>query len=66
LLRLFLGVANYQSGREARGRNQVLEAARFSEKPAAIPGPCQRQAWTNVHVMRTEAEDLFRQTLNCP
>ncbi|MCL5745539.1 MAG: hypothetical protein M1541_16715 [Acidobacteria bacterium] len=50
-----LGVANYQLGAAARNRARVLEAAKFSDQAAAIPGPLAQQAWRNAQVMKTEA-----------
>lgn len=55
-----LGLADYQLGREAMNRIQILEGAKFSEQAAAIPGPHQQQAWTNAHLMKTEAERMLR------
>jgi len=54
-----LAVANYHLGRQAVDRNRILEAARYSEQCAAIRGPFQRQAWTNAHLMKAEADKLF-------
>jgi tetratricopeptide (TPR) repeat protein len=51
----YLGVANYQLGKTYMRKPQVLEAAKFSEQAAAIPGPLSQQAWRNAQVMKTEA-----------
>lgn len=51
----YLGVANYQLGRMTANRAQVLEAAKFSDQAAAIPGPLASEAARNAHIMRTEA-----------
>jgi hypothetical protein len=50
-----LGVANFQLGKIKLSKAQVLEAAKFSDQAAAIPGPLAQQAWHNAQVMRTEA-----------
>jgi hypothetical protein len=50
-----LGVVNYQLGRLTNNRPQVMEAAKFSEKAAAIDSPYGIQALRNAHIMRTEA-----------
>lgn len=54
----YLGVSNYHLGRAAMNRAQILEAAKFSEQCAAIPGAYQSQAWTNAHLMKAEAERM--------
>ena len=54
-----LGVANYHLGRQGMSRAQILEGAKFSEQASAIPGPFQRQSWTNAHLMKAEAEKMF-------
>lgn len=51
----YLGVANYQLGRMTGNRAQVLEAAKFSDQAAAMPGPFARDAWRNAQIMRTDA-----------
>jgi tetratricopeptide (TPR) repeat protein len=50
-----LGVANYQLGRQTNNKAKVLEAVKFSEQCAAIPGPMAEQASRNAQVMRTDA-----------
>jgi tetratricopeptide (TPR) repeat protein len=54
----YLGVSNYHLGRSAMNRAQILAAAKYSEQCATIPGPYQSQAWTNTHLMRTEADRM--------
>lgn len=54
----YLGVANYQLGSQTRNKAQVLEAAKFSEEAAKLPGPHAQQAWTNAQVMKTEATKI--------
>lgn len=53
-----LGLCNYHVGRQSMDRTRILEAAKFSDQAAAIRSPFQRQAWTNAHLMRTEADKL--------
>jgi len=53
-----LGLANYQVGKMTMRKSQVLEAVRFSEQAAAIPGPYAQQAWHNAQVMKTEAANM--------
>jgi tetratricopeptide (TPR) repeat protein len=50
-----LGVANYQLGKTAKNKAQVLEGAKFSEQAAAIKSPLAAQASTNARAMRAEA-----------
>jgi hypothetical protein len=50
-----LGVDNYQLGKMTNSKAKVLEAAKFSEDAAAIPGPHADQAWRNAQLMKTEA-----------
>ncbi len=50
-----LGVVNYQLGRLTNNKPRVLEAAKFSDKAAAIKSPYAQEAWRNAHIMRTEA-----------
>jgi len=54
----YLGVSNYHLGRAAMNRAQILEGAKYSDQCAAIPGAYQRQAWTNAHLMKSEAERM--------
>lgn len=50
-----LGVVNYQLGRLTNNKARVLEAAKFSDRAAAMNSPFATQAWKNAHIMRTEA-----------
>jgi hypothetical protein len=50
-----LGLVNYQLGRAMLNRARVMEAAKFSDEAAKIPGPYAQDAWRNAGVMRTEA-----------
>lgn len=50
-----LGVDNYQLGKMTNSKAKILEAAKFSEDAAAIPGAQQDQAWRNAQLMKTEA-----------
>jgi tetratricopeptide (TPR) repeat protein len=51
----YLGLANYQLAGTLRDRNQMLEAAKFSDEAAKIKGPLAEQAWRNAQAMRAEA-----------
>ena len=53
-----LGVANYQLGRTVHNKARVLEAVKFSEQAAGIPGPLAQQAWHNAVVMKSEAQAM--------
>jgi len=55
----YLAVANYNLGRMSMDRARILEAAKFSEQASKIPGPYQQQAWTNAHLMKTEADRMI-------
>jgi len=54
----YLGVSNYHIGRQGLDRGRILEGAKFSEEAAAIRSPFQQQAWTNAHLMKTEATKM--------
>ncbi len=54
----YLGVANYNLGRAGVNRAQILEGAKYSDLCAAIRSPYQQQAWTNAHLMKTEADRM--------
>jgi hypothetical protein len=54
----YLGLSNYNLGKQMLNKAQILEGAKFSEQAAALPGPLAQQAWTNAHLMRTEAEKM--------
>lgn len=54
----YLGLSNYNLGKQMLNRAQILEGAKFSEQCAALPGPLAQQAWTNAHLMKTEAEKM--------
>jgi tetratricopeptide (TPR) repeat protein len=53
-----LGVANYQLGRMTLNKAKMLEAAKFSQQSAAIPGPDQQQAQHNYLAMTDEANKM--------
>ncbi len=55
----YLAVSNYNLGRQSMNRARILEAASFSEQAAKIPGPYQQQAWTNAHLMKSEADRMI-------
>lgn len=52
------GLSNYHIGRRALDRGRALGVAKSSEPAAAIRGPIQQQAWTNAHLMKTEAAKM--------
>jgi len=54
----YLGVANYQLGKQTLSKARVLEGAKFSEEAAALPGNLQQQAWHNANVMKDEANKM--------
>lgn len=51
----YLGLANYQLGKQTNSKARVLEAAKFSEQAASISGPNAEQASHNAQIMRTDA-----------
>jgi hypothetical protein len=51
----YLGLANYQVGRQTLNKSQILEGAKFSEQCAAISGQYQARAYENAKAMRKEA-----------
>lgn len=50
----YLGLSNYQMGRETQNRALITQAQRFSEECSKIPGPYQNQAYTNALTMKQE------------
>ena len=50
-----LGVDNYQLGKMTNSKAKILEAAKFSDEAAAIPGPHADQAWRNAAIMKNDA-----------
>jgi tetratricopeptide (TPR) repeat protein len=54
----YLGLSNYQLGKQFLSKARVLEAAKFSEQCAAIPGPLADQARHNAIVMRSDADKM--------
>jgi hypothetical protein len=53
-----LGVVNYQLGRMTANKAQVIEAAKFSERAAAMNSPVAMDAARNANVMRIEAHKM--------
>ena len=53
-----LGLANYNLSHLTASKAKMLEAAKFSEQAAAIPGPQQDQAYKNAQVMKAEADKM--------
>lgn len=51
----YLGVANYQLGKMTLSKAQMLEAVKFSQQAAAIPGAYADQARHNALVIQEEA-----------
>ena len=54
----FLGTANYNLGKMTNSKAKILEAAKFSEQSAAIPGAYADQARHNALVMKDEASRM--------
>ena len=50
----YLGLANYKMAESSKNSELIREALRFSQQSAAIPGPLQRQAATNVKAIRSQ------------
>jgi len=51
----YLGVANYNLGKMTMNKAKILEAVKFSDQCAAIPGALAEQAWKNSAIMKAEA-----------
>jgi len=54
----YLGVANYNLSNMTANKAKMVEAAKFSQESAAIPGPYQDQAYKNSLAMKTQAEKM--------
>jgi hypothetical protein len=54
----YLGISNYQMGRQELSKAKVLEGAKFSDQAAAIPGTYQRQAYSNSQLIKAEAAKM--------
>ena len=54
----YLGMANYQLGKMTLSKAKMLEAVKFSQQSAAIPGPFADQARHNALVMKDEADRM--------
>ena len=50
----YLGLANYQLGKITQDRTRLQAGLKYSQQAAALPGPNQAQASTNVGVMTKE------------
>jgi hypothetical protein len=50
----YLGLANYQMGKLTQDRTKIQAGLKYSQQSAAIPGPMQGQANTNVIAMTKE------------
>jgi hypothetical protein len=53
-----LGVANYNLANMTNNKAKMVEAAKFSEQAAAIPGPTQDQAYKNSIAMKAAADKM--------
>lgn len=51
----YLGLSNYQIGRQTLNKSQILQGAKYSEQCAAIPGQYQARAYENAKAMRRDA-----------
>jgi hypothetical protein len=54
----YLGVADYQLGRQALNRQQLMDAAKFSDQAAATKSQYARQAWSNANLIRQELDKM--------
>jgi hypothetical protein len=54
----YLGVANFQFGTMTMNKALVVQAAKFSEQAADIPGPLRDAAYHNAQVMRQRATQM--------
>ena len=51
-----LCVSDYQQGRQSLSKALMLEGANYCDQAAKLKSPVAQQAWTNAHMIRTEAE----------
>jgi hypothetical protein len=54
----YLGLANYQLGKMTTNKGQVIEAVKFSQQAAALPGPFAQNAAHNARVMQNEVTTM--------
>ncbi len=54
----YLGMADYQLAKMTNSKAKMLEAVKFSQQSAAIPGPLADQARHNAIVMQSEADRM--------
>jgi hypothetical protein len=54
----YLGVVNYKIAKATLNKAKMLEAAKFSQDAANIPGPQQSQAYTNAMNIKKEADQM--------
>ena len=54
----YLGVVNYQIGRQTFNKQKILEGAKFSEQCAQMPGQYQVEAYNNAKAMRKDAAGM--------
>jgi len=54
----YLGTANYYIAKATLNKARMMEAAKFSQDAAAIPGPYQEQAYKNALQIKSEAAGM--------
>ncbi len=54
----YLGLADYQLGKMTLDKAKMLDAAKYSQASAAIPGPYAQRAWTNAQLIKDEAAKM--------
>ncbi len=54
----YLGLVNYKIGKATLSKAKLLEAIKFSQEAAAIPGPQQDQASRNAYNIKQEADKM--------
>jgi len=54
----YLGVVNYKIAKATLNKAKMLEAVKFSQDAANIPGPQQSQAYTNAMNIKKEADQM--------
>ncbi len=54
----YLGVADYNLGRQTLNKQLMLDGANYSDQVAKMKSPLAQQAWSNAHKIRAEAEQM--------
>ena len=54
----YLGIVNYKIGKATLNKAKMLEAIKFSQEAASIPGPQQDQASRNAYNIKQEADKM--------